>query len=271
MTIFSNKELALRLETIEALNQVEFAITHNRFHADSIAEYKKVGSGYAVYAGPDSPLTQAFGLALDGVMEEQDLSEMEEFYKQRGSAVNIEVCHLSDMSLTELLMDRGYRVIEYSNVLLRRLNAEDVFNLSSDNLIREIREDEIDVFAGTVSEGFLEGSEIPEYFTDIFRVFFRQSNGVCFGAFRNQEPAGGGAVFIRDGVAEFGGASTLPKYRNLGIQTDLLRQRLNYAVSKGCDLAMVTTLPGSVSHRNVEKQGFQVVYARTKFTRTWQE
>ncbi|HSO74006.1 MAG TPA: hypothetical protein VLU47_04145 [Blastocatellia bacterium] len=41
--------------------------------------------------------------------------------------------------------------------------------------------------------------------------------------------------------------------------------RLAFAVENGCDLAMVATQPGSGSQRNVERQGFRVVYTRTKF------
>ncbi|HKY05108.1 MAG TPA: hypothetical protein VJQ56_09465, partial [Blastocatellia bacterium] len=62
MTIHANKELCARLETIEALNQVEFAVAFNRRERGIKADYKKIGTGYAVFTGIDSPLTQAFAL-----------------------------------------------------------------------------------------------------------------------------------------------------------------------------------------------------------------
>jgi GNAT superfamily N-acetyltransferase len=267
MIIHTNRELALKLETVEALNQVEYVKMHNRLIADSRAEYKKIGSGYAVFAGADSPLTQIFGLGLDGEVCKEQLDELEAFYKERNSPVNIEVCHLSDILLAHLLIERGYNISEYSNVLLRRISPEDDFAITKANQIRQIGEAEIEAFAGVISEGFLETKEIPQTFIELFNVFLKQANCAFFAAFKNNEAAGGGAIFIQDDVAEFGGASTLVQFRNQGIQTDLLKMRLQYAQAHSCKWAMVTTAPGSVSQKNVERQGFQVVYARTKFTK----
>lgn len=257
----------MKLETAESLNQVSFVQSHNQLIADSQASYKKIGSGYAVFAGVDSPLTQIFGLALDGDFKAEQVDELEDFYKQRNAPVNLEVCHLSDLSLSRLLIDRGYQITEYSNVLLRRISSEDHFELSNQNLIHQVEKGEIDDYAVVISEGFLETKEIPDSFPELFKVCFNQPNCSIFGARKNGSPAGGGALFIQDEVALLGGASTLPEYRNQGIQTDLLKRRLAEAQALGCHWAMVTTTPGSVSQKNVERRGFQVVYARTKFTR----
>ena len=73
---------------------------------------------------------------------------------------------------------------------------------------------------------------------------------------------------MREGVASLGGASTLPAFRNRGAQTALLQARLAFAVESGCEVAMVTTLPGTTSQRNVERQGFRVVYTRAKLQRS---
>ncbi|HYP26322.1 MAG TPA: GNAT family N-acetyltransferase [Blastocatellia bacterium] len=266
--IFSSRELALRLETAEALNHVEFVAAYNRYHNFSEGVYKKINTGYAVFAGVHSLLTQAFGLGLDGPVTEAELIELEEFFRQRGAPVNVETSHLADMSLTHLFMERGYRVTEYTDVQAKSVDGRDLLDAPSDseNGVREIKPEEIDDFARAVTEGFVEGGPVTESLADLFKVFFRQSNCACFGAFRDGKPAGGGAVFIKDGVAMLAGASTLLGYRNLGIQTDLLKARLSFAAEKGCDLATVTTLPGTVSQRNVQKRGFNIVYARTKFT-----
>jgi GNAT superfamily N-acetyltransferase len=74
---------------------------------------------------------------------------------------------------------------------------------------------------------------------------------------------------IHQSVASFGGAGTLPEFRNRGVQRALLLARIAQAAREGCDLAMVATAPGSGSQRNVERQGFRVVYTRTKFLREW--
>jgi GNAT superfamily N-acetyltransferase len=267
--IHTNKELAFKLEIAEAANQVEFVLSHNRYLADSQARYKKIGSGFAIFAGVDSPLTQIFGLGLAGEVSVEQIIELEEFFKQQNSSVNVEVCHLSDLKLSRFLIERGYQISEYSNVLLRRINEDDRFEISANNGIQKITDDEVEVIAATISQGFLETIDIPPSFIELFQVSFSQPNCAIFAAYKDGDPAGGGAVFIKDEIAIFGGASTLPRFRNQGIQTDLLKARLAYAQAKGCKWAMVTTAPGSVSQKNVERRGFQVVYARTKFTKEW--
>ena len=79
--------------------------------------------------------------------------------------------------------------------------------------------------------------------------------------------AGGAALAIHRGVCGLFGASTLPNFRNRGVQTALLDSRISWAVERGCDLAVSIAQPGSVSHRNIERAGFRVAYTRTKLIR----
>ena len=85
----------------------------------------------------------------------------------------------------------------------------------------------------------------------------------CWLARVDDRIAGGGALVIHDRLALICGDGTLPEFRSQGVQTALLRARLDRAQEAGCDLAVICTQPGSSSQRNAERQGFQVVYART--------
>ncbi len=78
---------------------------------------------------------------------------------------------------------------------------------------------------------------------------------------------GGGSLIIHDGLALIVGDGTLPAYRNRGLQSALIRARLDQARQAGCDLAVICTNPGSGSQRNAERQGFTVAYARTMMVR----
>ena len=51
------------------------------------------------------------------------------------------------------------------------------------------------------------------------------------------------------------------------MQSALLRERLAIAVHRGCDLAVVTTQPGSKSQQNVQRQGFDLLYTRAVLVR----
>ena len=52
------------------------------------------------------------------------------------------------------------------------------------------------------------------------------------------------------------------RFRRQGVQTALLSTRLADAAAAGCDIAVVTTAPGSKSQQNVHRQGFQLLYTR---------
>ncbi|HEY3004161.1 MAG TPA: GNAT family N-acetyltransferase [Kribbellaceae bacterium] len=64
------------------------------------------------------------------------------------------------------------------------------------------------------------------------------------------------------GVAQLTGAATAPAHRRRGIQTALLAARLADATAAGCDVAVVTTQPGSKSQQNVQRRGFDLLYTR---------
>ncbi len=253
---------AIRLETLETLNQAEFARAYNRLHGDG-ALYRQVGSGLALFTGVGSPLSQAFALGLRGEVSPQELDEVEEFFRSRGAAVEIEVCEHADPTLMRLLEKRNYEITERSNVLVRELGpADDDPSFANDVML--VRQEDLEVFAHAVASAFSQGKEPSEELIDIFRVFFHQSNASCFGALAGGVPAGAGMLFIQGNVGELGGAGTLPQFRGRGIQTDLLKARCAHARAAGCTEAMVTTAPDTISQRNAERNGFRVAYRRFK-------
>ena len=57
-------------------------------------------------------------------------------------------------------------------------------------------------------------------------------------------------------------ANPLGQFGYVGAQTYFAAARLNEAIAQGCDMATASTLPVSVSQRNYERAGFEVVYTR---------
>jgi GNAT superfamily N-acetyltransferase len=74
--------------------------------------------------------------------------------------------------------------------------------------------------------------------------------------------AGGASFRIVEGVGQLLGAATAPAYRRQGIHTALLSARLADAAAGGCDIAVVTTQPGSKSQENMQRRGFDLLYTR---------
>ena len=59
----------------------------------------------------------------------------------------------------------------------------------------------------------------------------------------------------------------MPAHRRRGVQSALLVSRLTDAARRGCDIAVVTTQPGSKSQQNVQRQGFELLYTRAILVR----
>jgi GNAT superfamily N-acetyltransferase len=269
---FADPALARRLETTDALAGVEFARSWARLNAFTGDVSLPVAGGLASFAGIDSPVTQAFGLGLNGPVSKADLARMEEFYRAHRSAVNIETCPLADPSLLKLLNERAYRPIEYSNVFVREFSAGDSRKWpdpASKVRVRRPAVDEAESYSLVVAKSFFENTEISPEFLGIFTSCFHASGAFFFIAEVDGVPAGGGMMSIHQDVASLGGTGILPEFRNRGAQTALLSARLALAAESGCDLAMVATNPGSGSQRNVERLGFRVVYTRTKSLKQW--
>ncbi len=270
--IFSDIQLARRIEMTDALGGAAFADAHVKLFPETGAASMAVGGGCATFAGVDSPCTQAFGLGLNGAAEE-DLEQLEEFYRSRGSAVNVEACPLADVMLLKLFNERGYRPMEFTNVLVRPLNRTEYSGADGASAVsvREAVRGEYGRLAHAVAKGFSESfpdGEPPQMFIDLFKAFTEREGTKSYLAEVGGEIAGGGFFSLHNHTASFFGASTLPAFRNRGIQNALLNYRLA-AASKDCDLAMIATAPGSGSQRNAERFDFRVVYTRTKFVKEW--
>jgi GNAT superfamily N-acetyltransferase len=118
-----------------------------------------------------------------------------------------------------------------------------------------------------VAQGFAEHFPVTQEILDVMEGFFHGKSAQAFMAFVDGEVAGGGALTVHDGVCGLFGASTLPAMRGRGVQAQVLRSRIDWAISHGCDLAASIAQPGSISHRNIERAGFRVAYTRTKLIR----
>jgi GNAT superfamily N-acetyltransferase len=265
---FIDRDLARRLELTDAYGSVAFARAHAGLFPEVGATAESFAGGWAIFAGADSPITQAFALGLSGVVEEDEIARMEEFFRHRGAATNVELCPYADPSIVEVFRKRGYSLTEFSNVLARRLTPADAEpTQDSEVRVRHPESHEARLWAETVARGFFPEGELPPGIVDLFITSLNSATGTFFLAEINGEIIGGGVLTMHEGVASCGGASTLPAFRGRGAQTALLRARLRFAAEKGCGLAMVTTLPGTTSQRNAERQGLRVVYTRSKLSR----
>ncbi len=263
---FADLELARRLERTEATGCAQFAEGRRILRPGSGAEWIEAAGAYAVFDGVDSPVTQTFGLGVFEPGTPEVFDRIEGFFAERGAPTFHEVSPLADLATMARLPVRGYRPMEWSNVLYRPIDATiDIRGASPEVSVRQTGPDEWRVWADTATRGW---SEFPEYasiMAELSEIGARRPGALTFVAERQGRPIAAGALSITGGVALLAGASTIPEERRHGAQLALLSARLRFAVEQGCDVAMITTLPGSASQRNAERHGFRVAYTRTKW------
>lgn len=250
--MFADRALARRLEAAEAANA--------RGCAPTGAVSMEIAGGCAIFAGADSPLTQAVGIGLADAVSASGLAELETFFRSRGARVSIDLCPLADSALIEALGARGYRISEFNNVLVKRLGGTEIVITPR---VRRATPDELELWAHTVGCGFFEQAELTAEEMDVGRAIFAMPGAQCYLAADGAgEPAGGGALALHAGLATFFADSTLLRSRRYGFHRELIVARLNEALAQGCDLATASTEAGSISQRNYERAGFEVVYTK---------
>lgn len=262
-------ELARGIELAEAEAAVGCVEMMKAMQPGNDGAYESIGGGYAVYCGANNPVTQAVGLGLNGPVSAEEFDQLESFYFSRKEPVRVETCPLAHATLLEHYEARRYHVSEFSNVMVRPVRNE------SNSLppavpgleIRRAGREEIDLWVLTVAQGFAENYPVTQELLSVMKMFALGKNTECYLASIDGRIAGGATLAIRGRIGGLFGASTLPEFRNRGVQTSLLHARLRRAEAAGCQLVMSLAQPGSRSQRNITRFGLQTLYTRVKFER----
>lgn len=262
---FVDLALARRLEMAETLSPMQVEALR-RYWPNASSEL--IAGGTAAFAGSTYPANHIVGLGLYGSVSTADLDRVEEFYRSRGVPCEIVVCPLADRSLLELLGDRGYHITEFNSVLIRRLEDCIAVEAAEGIRVERVTPDTEDIWNKVVTTGFAEFGPLPE---NLMTPFATLPGSLNFLAKVDSVPAGGGMgqVMPEARIGAFFGTATLPEFRGRGVQTALINRRLWGAARAGCEYAVVSTMPGSGSQRNMERRGFRVAYTKVVLVRSW--
>ncbi|MEO8277035.1 MAG: GNAT family N-acetyltransferase [Thermoanaerobaculia bacterium] len=277
--LFASTELAARLERAETSLIAESASAATARDPQGRHFSLPLAGGVAAWAGEGSPLNKVVGLGFDGALDETALAGIEAAFAERGSPVQVELSTAADPAVAAALTRRGYVLSGFENVLALRLEAGRSARIAPGVSVRESAAEEFDEWIDIVVRGFaapdLQGVAAHEEFPrDVIERAMRDciaaSGFVLTTALRDGVPAGGGSLRQCDRVAQLCGAATLPAHRRHGVQSSLLEARLAAAAKAGCDIAVVTTQPGSKSQQNVQKLGFELMYSRAVLVRAFE-
>jgi len=269
--MFADIDLARRIDRAEASLSSDFADATRRSKSAQGVFIQEIGGGVAVCTGVASPMTKVIGVGFGELPADEELDTVERAFFELGSPVRAEVATLADPTFCARLTSRGYILRGFENVLGRAITEEDGAGLERSD---------IDV---------VEAAGAPEWNDVVITAFENPDTGVISApadSFPREElerilddtassrgfkrylarvrgqAAGGASLRLFDGIAQLCGAGTHPRFRRQGVQTALLKTRLRDAQLAGCEIAVITTQPGTKSQQNSQRRGFQLLYAR---------
>jgi len=271
--MFATASLAARIERAECTLLMELARAAAARLGRGEVVVEPIGGGVAVHTGAGSPANKLAGLGFADLPQAAELAVIEEAFALRQAPLQVEFASLGDPVIPRMLSRRGYELIGFENVLGLPLEVAQLEEVGHGAItVDRAGPEETAVWMDTVATGFLhpdtfDGPPSHESFNreaieQIFADSLATPSFERFLARRAGIVAGGATLRIHQGVAQLVGAATLPEHRRQGVQTALLRHRLLDAARRGCDVAVVTTQPGSKSTENVQRFGFAVLYVR---------
>lgn len=269
-SLFCSAALAERIERVEAQLIAEAGEAARRRNPDAGGFVTPIAGGVACFAEPGSPFNKVAGLGFGDVPSQAALDQIEHAFAACGAPVQVELAHLAAPATGALLTERGYRLESFENVLGLALDGESARVAAPGIVVRPSGDDEFEAWLDVVADGFahpdMEGlpqhEEFPRDVIERAERDFTAAGVVRYVALRDGVVAGGASFRIAQGVAQFAGAATAPAHRRHGVQSAMLSARLADAAAAGCDIGVVTTLPGSKSQENVQRRGFELLYTR---------
>jgi hypothetical protein len=273
--MFATLALARRIERSQARSCAAVAEGLRRL-GEGAPEVLEIGGGLSVFVRAGSPMNRVIGIGLDGgTLDAVQLAKVETCWRRRGEASRFEVATLADPAVAAQLTARGYLLVGFENVLGRQLDS--AIAPASPDIAVEVVESAADRAAwrevaiagfsqpdGTgAGHAALSRAVLEQVFDDVRHLrgthdYLARIGGVA---------AGAASIRIDDGMAVFAGATTLPAFRRRGVQNALVAGRLAAARRAGCDLAVVTTAPGTLSQANAQRHGFALIYSRASLVR----
>lgn len=292
--MFATMSLARRIERAERDLIIAMAGSiRARGAAGDVLVAPLGASAAAVFAGVGSPYNKLVGLGLGEPVDEEALAQVERELDRREAPLQVELSTLAENSVGVMLTRRGYVLQGFENVLGRKVDGaasarpddgrrgsgEAAEGDSGPNaiVVERAGDGEGRAWTDTLVAGFAhpdtsDGPEPHESFPrEVLERAFEDTLAAPgferYLARRGSALAGGASARFGEGVAMLCGAATLREHRRRGVQTALLRARLLDAARAGCEVAVVTTAPGSTSQENVQRQGFALLYARAILVR----
>jgi GNAT superfamily N-acetyltransferase len=261
--LFLTRADARRMEAAEEYGALCYAQAVKPDHPEWGIEWQEFLGGHLVFVARGSLVGRAHALGFAGAVKPEDIEHVEDFYFRHEADAQVDVCPYADPSLYESLNQRGFQVAEFNQTLARWISPDESFGTRHEGFeVRRVGPEEGPEWSNVLARVFF-ADQAPN-FGRFFLPWVRHKNAMCLGAFAEGKMVGGagGLIIPQHRTAGLFGAATLPEFRERGVQSALLKERLQLAQKAGCDLAVTLTMPGTSSQRNAERAGFRTAYTK---------
>lgn len=265
------RDLSVRIERAWALDAVAFAGVLSVQDSSWGSEFFDLADGTVVLCGPGLYVNQALACGLTEPVDDAHLRLLERRSAVVGVAPAIEISDVTMPEVRQRLTTRGYRPGGETAALI--LSLDEAGSPATDPAIVVERADGdlLSIWQETSAQAWGHTGNMARRASDAFARAAAEVDGPGLVLARSVEdgrPVGCASLTIRDGVATLGGMSTLPEERRRGVQSELIRYRLDRAREAGCDLATTTADAGGASERNLLRHGFRRSHAKVTFVRS---
>jgi hypothetical protein len=216
---------------------------------------------------PSPQFNRAWGVGLERPLDAAELAELEAFFRAAGSRTwMVQPAPLAHAGASiERLRAAGYERVPMRWVKVVRPTRvppggapNRPQHVARDGLsVAEVGPGQREAFAGPI----VRGMGMPPWMRAWVEALVGRPGWRCFAATVDGQPAGGAALYLREGRGWFGLATTLPDCRRRGAQRAMLTQRIDAALDAGADFLSIETgepMPGteSPSFHNMTACGF---------------
>jgi GNAT superfamily N-acetyltransferase len=234
-----------------------------------------ISNGLFQFASTEAPnvsfLNRVLGLGLGKPASSDDIDRIvKRAYALKVSCTIYVIENYSKPTdLAVLLKERGFTSKARSSVLayipgsLPPLAENHIVEAQ----IRLVTPEQREEFAQVVCEGFDLRGGFRRTWEAISRASVEHPQQICYLAYIHDQPAGGATLFLsKDGnYAGLYSASTLPDFRQHGVQSALLRAMLEEALRRGRQIITAQTSYGGSSEHNLHRLGLETAYVRESY------
>ena len=216
--------------------------------------------------GPGRYVNRAVGVSVDDIGD-GGLDELEAFFAASGVPPSLEVTSWAPVELVKRLAARGYVTEWFRNVYACGL--EDLtIRTHPTMMVREVDAGSLDEWLAVIRAGHdITGDGGVKVSDEYARAAHAIAGATDYLAEIEGNPAGCGSLVRDGGVGWLGGATTIGRFRERGVQGALVRERMVAAQASGCDLAVATAIPAGASARNLSRLGFTLAYCQAVMTK----